>query len=38
LGEPDEVKGSQYLWYERKGNRVEAVIENERLVSLECDK
>ena len=38
LGEPDEVKGSNYLWHERKGTRVEAVIENERLVSLECDK
>jgi hypothetical protein len=38
LGEPDEIKGSRYLWQERKGNRVEAVIENNRLVSLECDK
>ena len=38
LGEPDEIKGSQYLWHERKGNRVEAVIENERLVSLECNR
>jgi len=37
LGEPDEIKGGQYLWRERKGNRVEAVIENERLVSLECN-
>ena len=38
LGEPNEIRGSQYLWQERKGFGVEAVIENERLFSLKCDK
>jgi hypothetical protein len=38
FGEPDEIRGNQYLWQERKGFGVEAVIENERLVSLKCDK
>ena len=36
LGEPDEVKGNRYLWHERKGDPVEAVIEHERLTSLRC--
>lgn len=36
LGEPDEVKGTRYMWHERKGRAVEAVIDHERLASLAC--
>lgn len=36
LGEPDEIKGVLYLWRERKGRPIEAVIENKRLTSLKC--
>jgi hypothetical protein len=36
LGEPDEVKGVRYVWHERKGRPIEAVIERERLTSLKC--
>ena len=36
LGEPDEVKGTQYLWHERKGRPAEAVIEQGRLISVKC--
>jgi hypothetical protein len=38
LGEPDEVNGNRFIWRERKGRPVEAVIERERLMSLSCDE
>jgi len=36
LGDPDEVTGNRYIWNERKGSGIEAVIENERLSTLIC--
>jgi hypothetical protein len=36
LGEPDEIEGVRYIWHERKGPAVEAVIDHKRLTSLTC--
>jgi hypothetical protein len=37
LGEPDQVDGNRYTWYERKGSQVViAMIDNGRLTSLAC--
>ena len=38
LGEPDIVKGTLYMWHERKGRPIEVIIEHSRLSSLTCDQ